>query len=189
MPGGECRLLYSQFLWMRRLVPLLTAALACGCASAPPYHELPIQRVDHTGSEPRLLMASIAMSSLYADRHVVSGVVGGSPGDPWRWANDKARLRFQVLPGEGTKFFVDLVIAEITFKETGPVRLKFWVNDKLVGAKRCDNHGPALFETKLAPDVLKPGAVTTVMIETENPWVSTDGTKLGFLLVGAGFKD
>lgn len=172
---------------LRWIVPL-TAALGTGCTTAPPYHELPIQRTYGIGTEPRLLADMIAMNSPYADRHIVLGVLDGPPGG-WRWARQRAELRFQVTETEDRKFFADFVIAGSTFKYTGPVTMRFFVRGKLLGTMRCDSDGQRQFETPVPAELLQAGEVVPVSLEADKVWTAPDNTKLGFLLVAAGFKE
>ncbi len=174
---------------MRRWILFVLAALGAGCASEPPYHELPIQRVAVTGSEPRLLADSISVDSSLAERHILSGVLPGPPGSQWLWTNPKATLRFQVMEPERRKFYADFVIADSTFKSTGPVTMSFYVKDKLVGVMRCDNHGRRHFEAPVPQGLIAPGEIVETVLEADKAWTAEDNAKLAFLLIGAGFKD
>lgn len=129
------------------------------------------------------------MNSPYADRYIVSGVLGGNPSDSWRWANQRAELRFQLLESKRQKMFVRFVIADETFKTTGPVTMRFFLEKHLLGEMRCDSAGERLFETPVAPSIIKVGEPLIIAVEADKVWTSTDNTKLGFLLVSAGFKE
>lgn len=174
---------------MLRWIVLVLAALGAACTSAPPYHELPMQRASVSGAEPRLLGDMVSIDSPFAERHILSGVLGGPVGSQWRWANQRAELRFQVMETERRKFFVKFVIADSTFKSTGPVTMRFFIKNKLVGTMRCENHGARLFEAPVPEGLIQPGEIVQTSVEADKVWISTDNTKLGFLLVSAGFKD
>lgn len=142
-----------------------------------------------TGPDPRVLGDMVGMESPFAERHILSGLLGAPAGSQWRWANQRAVLRFQVMEPEHLKFFVRFVIADSTFKTTGPVTMRFFLNDKLLGTMPCGTHGERLFEAPVPAGWIQPGEIVTTAVEVDKVWISSDNAKLGFLLVSAGFKD
>jgi hypothetical protein len=131
----------------------------------------------------------IAMNSPYADRHILSGVLGGEPSGLWRWANQRAELRFELAELEGQTMFVRFVLSEDTFKVTGPVTMQFFLETTPMGAMHCAKPGEYEFERPAPPSLLKTGVPVTIAAEADKVWISPDNTKLGFLLVSAGFKE
>ncbi|MFN7932868.1 MAG: hypothetical protein U0R19_06045 [Bryobacteraceae bacterium] len=147
-----------------------------------------MQRVFDPNAEPRVVGAIISMESPHVDNYIVRGVITREPGASWRWANPKAELRFALSGTQGVKFVADFVIADDTFKLTGPVVMKFTVDGKLIGSARCDKPGEQHFETAVAPDLLRDDEPMLVAAEVDKFFQSPqDGTKLGFLLIRMGF--
>lgn len=181
--------------YTRNLVPMQTrivymaAALSAACSAPPPYHELPMQRAAVLGSEPRILADAISVDSQLAERHILSGVLPGGPGSQWLWANQRVELRFQVMEKRQHHFYADFVIAESTFKSTGPVTMRFFVKGKPVGEMRCDTHGRRHFEAVVPEAMIEASEIVPASMEVDKTWTSTDNAKLGFLFIGAGFKD
>ncbi len=150
----------------------------------------PIQRSAPPGSEPPALGPSVQMASPEVDSHIVAGIPPGDPGSPRRWTGERPELRFQLAQTRGQKVFVDLVIAEVTFEQTGPVTVRFFVEGRPVGSARYDAPGPKRFEAAVPPELLKAGEPVVLAAEVDQVWVSPeDGARLGFLLVGAGFTE
>jgi hypothetical protein len=80
---------------------------------------------------------------------------------------------------------VEIGVAERTLRDTGPVTITFFVNDKEVGRERYDKEGIKRFTTQT---LLGKGDVR-LAIEVDKVWrAPSDGNELGFLLVQAGFR-
>jgi len=158
------------------------------CSSEPAWQPLPMQRVFDPSTEPKVVGAIISMESPHVDNYIVSGVITREPGSSWRWANEKAQLRFALSETERMKFVADFVIADETFKVTGPVTMKFVVDGKLLGSERYDKPGEKHYETEVAPGLLRADGPMTVVAEVDKYFKSEqDGVKLGFLLIRMGF--
>jgi hypothetical protein len=129
------------------------------------------------------------MSDSMVDAHIVSGVLGGEPGSSWRWANPRAELRFHLAETKAQKFVIDFAIADDTFKLTGPVSMQFFIDGKRFAGMKLDTPGSKHFETPVAETFLKADKPIVVAAEVDKFYTSShDGTKLGFILTGMGFK-
>ncbi|MBL8175541.1 MAG: hypothetical protein JNK48_12780 [Bryobacterales bacterium] len=171
----------------RRLLPCLLCALTA-CSPEPAWYPLPMQRVFDPSSEPKVVGAIVSMDSPHVDNYIVSGIITREPGSSWRWANEKAQLRFAIGEAQRMKFIADFVIADDTFKVTGPVTMKFTIDGRPIGAERYDKPGEKHYEVEVAPAVLRSGEPMTVSAEVDKYFESkTDGVKLGFLLIRMGF--
>lgn len=147
-----------------------------------------MQRVFDPNAEPKVVGAIISMESPHVDNYIVSGVITREPGSSWRWANPKTELRFALSGTEGVKFIADFVIADETFKLTGPVVMKFSVDGKPIGSARYDQPGEKHFETAVASSLLRVDEPMLVTAEVDKFFESPqDGAKLGFLLIRMGF--
>ncbi len=148
-----------------------------------------MQRVFNPDAEPKVVGAIISMDSPHVDNYILSGVITREPGASWRWANEKAELRFALSETARMKFIADFVIAEDTLKETGPVTMQFAIDGKVVGRQRYDQAGEKHFETEVAEGVLRTDGPMTVTAQVDKYYQSPiDGVKLGFLLIRMGFR-
>ncbi len=169
------------------LVPLAILGLA-GCSGSPDLFTPPIERKPVTGAEPSRLRAFISMSDPDAEIHLVGGVSRKLEAGAWRWASERAELQFITPQTRGLRFVADVVVAEATFAQTGPVTLAVSVNGRPLGALRLETPGPRRFETPVPDGWLRAGELVRVTMEADKVYVdSRDGTRLGFILQRAGF--
>ncbi|MCC6390397.1 MAG: hypothetical protein IT167_07325 [Bryobacterales bacterium] len=176
---------------MFRRLFIAAAALLClsACTPEPEWYAPPMQRAAPQNAEPRAVGSVIAMDSPLADSHIVSGVLRGEPLSQWRWTNQRPELRFFLTETKGLKFFMDFVLAEATFKFTGPVTVRFSIDGKALGSAHYSKPGDQHYETEVPESLLKTSEPVTVAAEVDKVYVSPqDGVKLGFLLVRAGFE-
>jgi hypothetical protein len=83
---------------------------------------------------------------------------------------------------------VEYSVAEATFKDTGPVHFKFFVNEKLLGEAHHDKPGAYTFEKPVPAQMLRANAENDLAVEVDKPWIAPgDGAKLGFILTSIGF--
>jgi hypothetical protein len=171
-----------------RVVIALAFLLLAGCVRAPESYPPPIQRKslpDLEESAPGMLAN---MSDANAGAHFVRDISPGLEGGRWRWTNQRPELKFFIESINGLKLVWDFSIAEVTFKETGPVTVSFYVNGKAVGQVPCPKAGDYKFEQPVRPDLLRANEYNTIAAEADKLWVShTDGVKLGFTMTRAGF--
>lgn len=128
------------------------------------------------------------MNDPMADAYIVRDVSKTTEGNSWRWAYKHPALRFYLRSIDGIKFALDAGIAELTFKETGPVTLTVLINDHELDKLRFDQPGNRHFEKEVPAAFLRAGAENLVAIEPDKFWVSKqDGATLSFVLIQAGF--
>ncbi|HUQ91835.1 MAG TPA: hypothetical protein VM120_09145 [Bryobacteraceae bacterium] len=160
------------------------------CAPAGEWYAPPIQRVFNPEAERRVVGTSISMQSPDVERYILKGLLPANKGDRWRWANQRAEIRLQPESTKNRKFFMEFVIADATFKETGPIRMSFFADGQPIGNVRYDQPGEKRFVTEVAEGLLKPYEPMVIAAEADKVFVSPqDGMKLGFLLVRAGFTE
>jgi hypothetical protein len=120
--------------------------------------------------------------------YIVEDVLTGSNSDTWLWAMQRPVLRFRLPTTRAMKLLVDLTVPEITFQQTGPVTIRFFVNDHLLGTERYDSPGARTFEKPVPPEWISTEAPVMVRMEIDKMWVApTDGVRRGFILSRAGF--
>ena len=106
----------------------------------------------------------------------------------WRWTQKRAELRFFLDSTAHFNFKADFSVADSTFKDTGPVTISVFINDKLLDTIRCETSGEKHFEKAVPETFLHAKGVNMAAMEIDKPWVSkTDGAVLGFILTRAGF--
>lgn len=167
----------------------LATVLLCGCgAPAPDGYAPPMQRRLPPGPEPRPVGAIVSMSEQDADAHIVRDVSPAAEGANWRWTFERPELRFWLEEAQRQKLVMDFVIAENTFKDTGPVTVTFFVNGRALGRQSCPKPGPYHFEKAVPAAWLRTDDFTLVAAEADRLWTSpADGARLGFILSRAGF--
>jgi hypothetical protein len=169
----------------RLLLPVLPL-LAAGCSKAPDIYAPPIERRPIEGAAPEL-EEFIEMRAPHASRHLVRDFLNEPAGEIYRWTNQQPALRFHLRRSTDRRLRFDFAIADVTFKETGPVTIAFKVDGRLLDTLRYDAPGEKRFEKAVPADWLG-GDSVVVSAEIDKVWVSkTDGARLGVMLRGAGF--
>jgi hypothetical protein len=161
--------------------------LSCG-APAPESYPPPAQRRAPSESESRPVGPFVSMDDPDMENYVIRDVSLGIEAGRWRWTYRRPELRFWLDSTADQKLVVDFVVADATLAKTGPVTISFYVNDKLLGQQHCPKSGDYHFEKGVPASWLRTDAFTIVAAEADKLWVSpTDGARLGFILVRAGF--
>jgi hypothetical protein len=118
--------------------------------------------------------------------HVVQDIPQGEPG-PWKWTGPKPTIKVVCRTNQGLRYIIDFVIADVTFKVTGPVTLTFLVNDHVLDTVRYATPGPQHFEKAVPPEWVNPLQDTLVAASIDKVFVApADGAKLGFILQRIG---
>ena len=172
---------------MKPLVLCLTLVTLTGCISQPQLYAPPIQREPMLdGKAPTPPKDMVRMSDGDTDSYIVQDIPKGST-DPWRWTGKRPTVRLFVAEPGGRKLVVDYTIAEATFKDTGPVALTFFINDKPLDTVKETRSGVKHFEKPVPAAMFKPNAGNIFAIEIDKVWIApADGAHLGFMLSGVG---
>lgn len=129
------------------------------------------------------------MNAPSAEQHFVRDITTG-PADSWRWTQRRPTVRVNVTSVKGWKYHIDFTIPDVTFKQTGPVTLTFYVNDREIAKQRYDAPGTKMFEAKIPPDWLKENADNTLAAEVDKTYYSRDdGAELGMILSRMGLAN
>jgi hypothetical protein len=168
---------------------LLLLLFGTGCTPVPQWYPLPYQRVLNVGADPVGLGEFVAFSQRAAQEYVVADILEGAPNDVWRWTNQNPTLRFFLLEPQAWNFQVNFVLAESTWKSTGPVRLRVMLNGQLLGEATGLAQGKHEKSWAVPPALIKPKAENIIRLELDKVFVAPgDGAKLGMILEAAGFK-
>jgi hypothetical protein len=105
-----------------------------------------------------------------------------------RWTFIHPELRFRLKETAGLNFEMRFVLADVTFKVTGPVTVSCAIEGQPLGSLRCDRAGEYRFAKPVPAQWLSTDKEVHVTFSAEPRWVSPeDGNQLGFLLRSAGF--
>jgi hypothetical protein len=167
------------------LAALIILAGACGREAG--WYPIPAQQSLDLGSDPSGVGAFVKMSDADADDYIVHDI-GRMPG-VWRWAFTHPELRFRLKSAEGTHFVGEIAIPDITFRVTGPVRITYFIDGRMLGSIRCDRSGKFDIDQAVPAGWVEGNRYVHVTFETDRRWVSPDdGAELSFQLLQAGFQ-
>ncbi len=159
-----------------------------GCARAPESYPPPMQRKSLPDLEDTPSSLMVNMTDLNAEAFFVRDISPGLEGGGWRWTNQRPELKIYLPSTKGLKLVWAFSIVPVTFAQTGPVTVSFFVNGQLAGRLPCPKPGEYKFEQPVRQELLRPNDYNTIAAEADKLWVSkTDGAKLGFTLTRAGF--
>jgi hypothetical protein len=172
---------------MRVAFFLLPALLLAGCISQPQTYAPPVQREPMLdGKAPKPPKDMLRMSDRETDAYIVQDIPKTGV-EAWRWTGKRPTVRIYVDDPGGRKFVADYSVAQATLKDTGPVKLTFFVNDKPLATVSIDHDGQKHFEHDVPPEMLKPTEDNLFAIEIDKTWTAKeDGAQLGFMLAAIG---
>ena len=146
----------------------------------------PVQRQPFENFRPYRITRVVNMTDGDADAHFVQDIAGVVEGN-WRWARDRPTVKIVMRVNDNVKFLIDFTIPEVTFKETGPVNLSFFVNGHLIEKVRYTESGQKHYEKPIPAEWVEPGKEATLAAEIDKVYVAkNDGVRLGFILTRIG---
>jgi preprotein translocase subunit Sec61beta len=123
-----------------------------------------------------------------AAHYIVKGMIVGDPKGDGYWTLDETELRFRLSSLEHHVFREHFYLPFETLKQTGPLRVDYYVNGHLLDQAQFAKDGDVVYQHDVPKDWLKAGTLTMVEMRVHNPYVSPrDGVKLGVLLRSALF--
>jgi hypothetical protein len=145
----------------------------------------PEQRQPFENFTPYRINRIVSMSDGDAEAHFVRDIQGLS--GSWRWTGKHPEIHVFLRTNKMLHCVVEFSIAEATFKDTGPLTLTFYVNDRVLSTERYNAPGPQLFDKPVPPDFVEAGKDATVGVEVDKPWISpSDHAALGIILTRMG---
>ena len=166
----------------------LSCGLLAGCGRTPDGFPPPIQRDFATTSQATSPVTFLALGDPDAGAYVVRDIQANIEGDGWRWTHDRPAVRILLNRNDGWKARMEFSFPEPNFRQTGPVTVSFFVNDKLLDKVRYTTPGAKVFERAVPAAWLKAGEEALLSAEIAPPWIApTDKAHLGFVLYKAGF--
>lgn len=139
-------------------------------------------------SEANRLTHFIALNAPEAPEHFVSGIRPELNDGSWRWALKSATLQFQLPDTRGVKLRIDLTVPEVTFQQTGPVKIAVFVDGHELDTIDFPQPGPKLWEKPVPKEWLSTTHPVLVRLEIDKIYKSpTDGAERGYILSKIGF--
>jgi len=174
---------------LTRTIPLIALTLALSaCDRFPITYPPPEQRHPVEGANPAAGNMMIEMDSPDASQHVVKDV-RDNPGGLWRWTGQEPTFKILVWVTDNIKLKADFTLWDEAFRQTGPLDLQFFVNDKLLDDVRYTTSGHKHFEKPVPPDWLPTDIESTIAIKLDKLYVAPqDGAKFGIILSRIGFE-
>jgi hypothetical protein len=171
---------------LSRAIPFCLTILLGACSTAPEYLPMPLQRAVSDGRDPGELGNFIRMGDAFADEYIVRDIT--SEKADWRWTFVRPELKLRVKDASNLRFVMEFTVPPVTFRDTGPIVVSCFVNERLLGTMRCPQAGPYRFEKPVPKGWVEPDSMVSVRAEVDKRWVSKDdGAQLSFLLGAIGF--
>ena len=162
--------------------------LLSSCTPVPQWYSIPTQRTGRPETEPVGVGSFMTFGDRQASEHVVADVLAGSGTEVWRWTNQKPTLKFVVLEAGRWSFQAAFALPEATWKQTGPVTLRVFVNDQLIATAANLPAGRHELRWPVPAGLLKANVETIVRLEVDKVFVAeADKARLGMILENAGF--
>ncbi len=123
-----------------------------------------------------------------AFRYIVKGVLLGDPKADGYWTLDEPEFRFRLSSVQHHVFREHFYISPDTLKQTGPLKVDFYVNGHLLDQTVFAKDGDVNYQHDVPVEWLKTDSLTTVQMRVHNPYIAPrDGARLGVLLRSAFF--
>ncbi len=160
-----------------------------GCTPVPQWYAIPNQSTTRPETEPAGIGSFMTFGDRRAPDHIISDIVAGSGTEVWRWTNQKPTLKFVVLEAASRwTFQAAFALPEATWKKTGPVTLRVYVNEQLIATAANLPAGRHELRWPVPAGLLKANTETIVRLEVDKIFIAeTDQARLGMILENAGF--
>jgi hypothetical protein len=123
------------------------------------------------------------------DPFFVADVLTGDPRADAYWTGPAPELKFALKSRVNYAFTVRFYLPGQTFEKTGPLTIRYFINDRLLDRVHYDSPEEHTYRRPVPQEWLSRNDFTLVKMEVENPYVAPgDGARLGFLLKSAGFE-
>jgi hypothetical protein len=172
----------------RAFLLCLTAFLGA-CQNIPEAYSPPEQRQLIADDRPYRIGRVMSMNDDAAPSRFVRDISPGLAGGLWRWTGKRPAINIFMRANDSVYYVIDFAVPDTTFKDTGPVTLSFYVNDRRLDSVRYPQPGTKHFEKAVPPDWIPVERESTVSAEIDKLWTSPDdGGQLGFILVRMGLE-
>ncbi|MBI5085862.1 MAG: hypothetical protein HZB13_14840 [Acidobacteria bacterium] len=173
---------------MKRAWPALCCMLLGGCVKYPEPYRPPERRQPLELREPVRLGHFTAMNSPHAPDHLVSDVLPELHDGAWRWTMQCPTFQFQLPVTRAMRLLADITVPDITFNQTGPVKITVHVSGHPLGTIEVLKPGQLQWEKDVPADWLITARPVLVRLAIDKMWTSPDdGTRRGFIITRLGF--
>jgi hypothetical protein len=163
--------------------------LLSACSSVSPVYPPPHQRATPEHAVLNRRTPLIDMSDGAVERHIVQDISLGATDSSWRWTGKRPTVKFDLKDTAGFTYRADFAIPGVTFKETGPVSITFFIDDAKLATVRYDTPGAKVFEAPVPPKLLRESPEHTAAAEIDKVFIAKeDGARLGFILSRLGLQ-
>ena len=165
----------------------LVSLVLHACENATRFYAPPVQRPALDGFRPYRVVRIVDVSD-DVDPYFVSDITGMSGGS-WRWTRQRPTVRVVLPKTNDLHYLIDFTIYDRAFRDTGPLTISYFVNDRLLDTIRYEMAGLHHFEKAVPAEWMQPGMDATVAAEVDKPWIDPEtGEKLGILLFRIGLS-
>jgi hypothetical protein len=124
-----------------------------------------------------------------AQQYLVKGVQVGAPDLTGYWTLDQPEFRFRLASTRHHWFMERFFLPRETLKQTGPLRVDFYVNGRLLDQAVFAKDGDVLYQHNVPESWLSTDRLTIVRMYVHNPYIAPgDSARLGVLLSAASFN-
>jgi hypothetical protein len=122
------------------------------------------------------------------EKQLLHDIGNPAAGEEWVWTFERPALVFSVSRRPGVKFRMELEVANATLRKTGPVRITFWLNGRLLAKRLYDSPGKYVIEQEVPLELLREDGVAIIETTQDKHYVAKDdGQTLSYLFHAAGF--
>jgi hypothetical protein len=147
---------------------------------------LPEQQPSVTAEDPPDERFYVRMVAHSAGRRIVKDIAEGAAMFRWTGAEPSIELRVS-SPGPWLAR-MEFAVAEATLRETGPVTVRLFLNDQLLGQQQFRAPGESTLSFPVPDELLAAAGTARLRAQIEPVWVAPDdGARLGVLLKAMGF--
>ena len=162
----------------------------CGCVRYPEPYRPPVQRRPLEIGPSARLKSFVSMSAPDAAEHLVRDVLPDLKDGTWRWVMQRPTFQFHVPTTKGLKLRVDLTVPDVTFKDTGPVKINVFVGEHELDTLEFKEFGQRLWEKDVPEEWLTAYDPVIVRLEIDKLWTAKeDGVQRGFIITKLGFVE
>jgi len=168
----------------------MIAAGLCACQNMPESYAPPVQRPIFEEYHPEFVNI-VNMGDVDAPTRFVQDISPLAEGaeHSWRWCKQRPTVKIRVKATANLKYTVDLAVPDVTFRDTGPVTISFYVNQHLLDRAQYTAAGQYHFEKAVPPDWIAPREDILLAASIDKVWVSKKGDEReGFILTRIGLK-
>jgi hypothetical protein len=173
-----------------RFGAIIVAGCVSACQNMPEPYAPPVQRPGFEEYHPEFVNM-VNMGDPDAPAHFVQDIANQAEGSErsWRWCQQRPTVKVRVKSADSLKYTIDFAVSDVTFHDTGPVTMSFYVNQRLLDQVRYTAPGQLHFEKLVPSGWVTPSQDTVLSAAIDKTWASKErGVRLGFILTRIGLK-